>query len=166
MKKLNSNVVRITALLIVLFTIATNIKAQMYESKPDNIKVDYDDVTLQKFVMVNMEMSNEQVVTKDRITAIIKESKLSQDQFNRMFGAMKMGDTTTYGGASKADVAEFKKTSKKVFDVQQAFADKMKVAIRRQGLQLVEFNQITMAYQNNEKLRNKVDLMFQAAMKK
>lgn len=148
-----------------IFFAGTTATAQMYEKKPDNIKTNYDDATLQKFVNVNIAMGTEQVNTKNKINTILSESSLSKEQFNKMFGSLKIGDTISYGGASKADIAEFKKTSKKVFAAQEAFADKMKIAIRREGLQLVEFNQITMAYENDKALKARLDVMFQQAMK-
>lgn len=139
----------------------TTIVAQAQNSLPDYSKPlpatkNYTDETLRSFVKVNVAMGNEQVKTKDAITKVIKESGLSTMRFNEMFGALKIGDTT-YGNAPKSEAKLFKAASTKVFALQEEFASKMKIVIRREGLGLVEFNDITIAYENDPKLKARID---------
>lgn len=129
-------------------------------TKPLPPTKNYSDETLRSFVRVNIAMGNEQVKTKDAINKVIKESGLPTMRFNEMFGALKIGDTT-YGNASKNEAKLFKAASTKVFALQEEFASKMKVAIRKEGLGLVEFNEITVAYENDKNLKARIDQLLQ-----
>lgn len=118
------------------------------------------EASIKKFVEINKTLAPAQMEAQQKMVTIIQGSGLDMQQFSQMAMAMQQGDET-YGDATADDKKAFEAAMEKIAPLQQEVEQKMMKAVEEAGMEMEEFQQIAMAYQQDAELQQKINGMMQ-----
>lgn len=124
------------------------------------VKDDYPDERLQKFVDVNKKLAPHQQEGEAKMVKAIEDEGMKPERFNEILTARQQNDTTNAGADAK-EMGSFNAAAQKIMGLQQEFQQKMQQLIVEEGMEPQEFQEIYLAYQQSPKVQQKIDKMIE-----
>ena len=136
------------------FSLSNDIIAQQQEGQ-QQIREDYSEKELQTFVDANKEVAQIQNAAEQEMISAIEEHKLDVKVFNEILMAKQ--NPNAEPEASEEQLTKFDQAIGDVMQIQQKTENKMQKAIQDAGMNVEEYQQIMMAYQQSPEVQQKVN---------
>ena len=91
----------------------------------------------------------------------IADNDLDVERFQELAQAQQSGDITAVSD-NPEEIAKFSEAGRKVLEVQQRAQEDIKKKIGENQMEIQKFQDISIAYSQSEKVRNKIDALLQA----
>jgi len=121
---------------------------------------EFSDQDLQQFADASARLMVVQQEGEQTMMNILQEEKLSVEQFNEMAKAhqdQKLSEVQ----ATPEEMAAFNKAAQRMVEMQPEFQQDLEEAIQQDGMTLEKFEQIMLAYQQNQSVQQRVDKLMQ-----
>lgn len=125
------------------------------------VKEDFSDETLEKFVDINMKLAPHQQKGEAEMVKAIEDQGMDAERFGEIMTARQMNDSTN-AGASEQELQQVDAAAQEIMGIQQQLQQQMTKVIVDEGMQIEEFQDIVLAYQYSPKVQQKIDGMLQA----
>ncbi len=125
------------------------------ENPPVEVQGDFSEEQLITFVKANEEVMKVQMEGEKEMMQAIESENLEVDKFNQILMSRQNPDQETE--ASAEELAAFNKAAQKVMDLQKDLESKAQQAIESAGLDIEEYQQMMLAYQNNPDVQQRVE---------
>jgi len=155
-----SKISKILSLTTILFAFVLLVKAQEIPV-PAEVNEDFSEEDYAKFVKINKELIPIQQQAEGEMVKAIADNDLDVERFQELAQAQQSGNITAVSDDPE-EIAKFNEAGQKVLDVQQKAQDDIKKKIGENQMDLEKFQNISMAYNQSEKVRNKIDELFKA----
>ena len=155
-----SKISKIFSLTAILFAFALLVKAQEIPV-PAEVNEDFSEEDYAKFVKINKELIPIQQEAEGEMVKAIADKDLDVDRFQELAQAQQSGNITAVTD-NPEEIAKFNEAGQKVLEVQQKAQEDIKKKIGENQMELQKFQEISIAYNQSEKVRNKIDELFQA----
>lgn len=132
------------------------------EGQQQEVRTDFDDKEIEKFVDANLEVTKVQQKAEQEAMEIISENDLEVDRFNEIV-AIQQGQSDEE--ATEEELAAFNAAAQKIMANNQKTQAEMTEVLTEKGVSEEEYQQIMMAYQQDEEFRAKVDAVVQKKSK-
>ncbi|MCC5936013.1 MAG: DUF4168 domain-containing protein [Lunatimonas sp.] len=120
------------------------------------LKEDFSDAEIEKFVAINMEMIPVQQAAEAKMVAAIEEHGLEMQRFQQLFQAQQQGNITDVS-EDPQEIAKFNEAGQQIMKVQEETNLEIQEMIVQSEMELQTFQEISMAYQQSPKIKEKVD---------
>lgn len=134
---------------------------QMQQQAPSN----FSEEDYQQFIALNLEIMPIQQEAQGSMMEAISASGLEMQRFQELAQAQQQG-TIEEAGKSAEEIAKFNKAGEKVMTLQQQMQQEIQASINESDMGMQKFQQMSMAYQQDEEVRSKIDSMMQEKMEK
>lgn len=156
---IHSKLFKIFTLSIVFsLTLAFGVTAQQMPQQQPQAAQDITDEEIEKFVKINQEIMPIQEEMQGRMMATIEETGLDVERFNELAQAMQAGNIKEVSDDPQ-EIAKFNEAGQKVMEMNQEIGAEYQKRMTAHQMDPEKFQQIMMAYQQNESVRSKVDSM-------
>lgn len=129
----------------------------------------YTDAELKKFIKVSKAVQKVQGQFRQKMMKMIQESELDMSTFQEMSrqqSAASQGKEGQKQNHTEAEKAAFDKLQKKMAAEQQKIQKKMETAVRDQGMEPKEYQEMARNINKDQKLRKKVQGMMKGSQSK
>lgn len=125
------------------------------------IKEDFSDQTLEKFVDINKKLAPHQQQGEAKMIQAIEDQGMDTERFGEIMTARQMNDTT-HAGATAEELEKVDAAAQDIMGIQQELQQTMTKVIIDEGMEIEEFQDIILAYQYSPKIQKKVNDLIQA----
>ncbi|HSJ66392.1 MAG TPA: DUF4168 domain-containing protein [Anditalea sp.] len=144
---------------IFTLSLAIGVSAQQLpQQQQQPVTEDFSDEEIEKFVKINQEIMPLQEEMQGRMMETIEETGLEVDRFNQLAQAMQQGNIKDVSDDPQ-EIAKFNEAGQKVMEMNQEMGAEYQKRMTAHQMDPERFQQIMMAYQQSENVRNKVDSM-------
>src|SRR5690554_1208127 len=159
---INPKLLKIVALPIFLVLLAFGVTAQEVPAQvlPD-VNENFTDEEYEKFVKINMEAVPIQQQAEGEMIEIITENGLDVERFQELAQAQQAGSITN-ASEDPEEINKFNMAGQEVLEVQKKVQEEIKQKIVDNEMDVQKFQQIAMAYNQSETVREKIDQLLQA----
>ncbi|WP_340152162.1 DUF4168 domain-containing protein [uncultured Marivirga sp.] len=148
---------------VILSVLATAVFAQQQMPMPQQeVSTDFSDQEIETFVEANLDVTKVQQAAEKEAMGIIKENDLELERFNEIV-AIQQGQSDEE--ASPEEMKAFNAAAQEIMANNQETQSKMVSALEKHDISQEKYQQIMMAYQQDEDFRKKVDTVVQAKSK-
>ncbi|MCX2740417.1 DUF4168 domain-containing protein [Pontibacter anaerobius] len=136
--------------------VAQETTPQPQQAQPQN----FSDADLQQFADAITRLMVVQQEGEKAMMGILEEEKLSVDKFNQMAQAhqeQKLDEV----GATAEEMAAFNSAAQRMMEMQPTLQKDLEAAIQQDGMTLEKYEQIMMAYRQDQGVQQRVDLLMQ-----
>jgi len=144
-----------------IFTLALAVGVsaqQLPQQQQQQVTEDFSDEEIEKFVKINQEIMPIQEQMQGRMMETIEETGLDVERFNQLAQAMQQGNIKDVSDDPQ-EIAKFNQAGQKVMEMNQEIGAEYQKRMTAHKMDPERFQQIMIAYQQSEKVRNKVDSM-------
>ncbi len=132
------------------------------QGQQQEVKTDFDDKEIEKFVEANLEVTKVQQKAEQEAMQIISENELEVERFNEIV-AIQQGQSDEE--ATEKELAAFNAAAQKIMANNQKTQQEMIKVLTDNGVSEKKYQEIMMAYQQDEEFRAKVDAVVQEKSK-
>src|SRR5690554_216139 len=158
----NSKLLKILALPMLFVLLTFGVKAQEVPTQDlPEVNEDFTDEDYEKFVKINMEAIPIQQQAEGEMVEIITEKGLDVERFQELAQAQQAG-TITDASEDPEEINKFNMAGQEVLEVQKKVQEEIKQKIVDNEMDVQKFQQIAMAYNQSETVREKIDQLLQA----
>ncbi|TPE42695.1 DUF4168 domain-containing protein [Pontibacter mangrovi] len=126
------------------------------QAQPQN----FSDADLQQFADASTRLMAVQQEGEATMMSILEEEKLSVDKFNAMAQAHQQQKLDEVE-ATTEEKAAFNKAAERIMAIQPTFEADIKAAIQKDGMSLEKYEQIMLAYRQDQALQQRVNQLMQ-----
>ncbi|HEY9561997.1 MAG TPA: DUF4168 domain-containing protein [Anseongella sp.] len=126
---------------------------------PD-IKDDFSDETLEKFVDINQKLAPHQQEGEVKMIKAIEDKGLKTERFGEIMTAQQLNDSTN-AGASADEMQKVEAAAQDIRDIQMELQQRMTKVIVDEGMEIQEFQDIILAYQYSPKVQKKINTLLE-----
>jgi hypothetical protein len=134
--------------------------AQQVPTAPQEVKEDFTDKDYETFVKINQEVIPIQQEAEGEMIEAISEKGLEVNRFQELAQAQQAGNITDVSDDPE-EIAKFNEAGQEVMKVQEKVQGEIKKKIEDNQMDIQKFQQISMAYNQSETVRNKIDKLLQ-----
>jgi hypothetical protein len=142
-----------------MFVAVVFAQQQMPMPQQQEVSTDYSNEEIETFVEANLEVTKVQQEAEKKAMGIIEENDLELDRFNEIV-AIQQGQSDEE--ASPEEMEAFNAAAQEIMANNQKTQSKMIAALDKYDISQEKYQQIMMAYQQDEEFRKKVDTVVQA----
>ncbi|MGJ3235374.1 DUF4168 domain-containing protein [Marivirga sp.] len=142
-----------------LFAVVVFAQQQMPMPQQQEVSTDYSDEEIETFVEANLDVTKVQQEAEKKAMGIIEENDLELERFNEIV-AIQQGQSDEE--ASPEEMEAFNAAAQEIMANNQETQSKMIAALDKHDISQEKYQQIMMAYQQDEEFRKKVDTVVQA----
>lgn len=121
-----------------------------------DVKEDFTDEEYETFVKINMEVMPIQQEAEGEMMNAITEKGLEVERFQELAQAQQTGKITDVS-EDPEEISKFNLAGQEVLEVQKKVQGEIKQKIEDNNMDIQTFQQISMAYNQSEKVRGKID---------
>lgn len=155
-----SKLSKVFALTAVLSVFAWGAIAQQLPASPQEINEDFTDKDYETFVKINQEVMPIQQEAEGKMIEAISGRGLEVTRFQELAQAQQAGKITDVS-EDPEEIAKFNEAGQEVMKVQEKAQDEIIKKIEDNQMDLQKFQQISMAYNQSETVRSKIDKLLQ-----
>ncbi|WP_276499546.1 DUF4168 domain-containing protein [Pontibacter litorisediminis] len=126
------------------------------QAKPQN----FSDADLQQFADASTRLMVVQQEGEKAMMGILEEEKLSVEKFNQMAQAHQQQKLAEVE-ATPEEMAAFNKAAQRMMEMQPTLQKDLEDAIQKDGMTLEKFEQIMMAYRQDQAVQQRIDQLMQ-----
>lgn len=142
-----------------LFAVVVFAQQQMPMPQQQEVSTDFSDEEIETFVEANLDVTKVQQEAEKKAMGIIEENDLELERFNEIV-AIQQGQSDEE--ASPEEMEAFNAAAQEIMANNQETQSKMIAALDKHDISQEKYQQIMMAYQQDEEFRKKVDTVVQA----
>ena len=157
----NSKLSKILVLPALMFSFAIGAIAQEVPAVPQEVKEDFTDEQYETFVKINMEVIPIQQQAEGEMVEAITEKGLDVTRFQELAQAQQAGKITDVS-EDPEEINAFNLAGQEVLEVQKKVQGEIKQKIADNEMDIQTFQQISLAYNQSEIVRGKIDQLLQA----
>ncbi len=163
MKTLKKNLTKLLSTALFLMC-SSMLLAQMppVQGQQQEVKTDFDEEEIENFVEANLEVTKVQQKAEQEAMQIISENDLDVERFNEIV-AIQQGQSEEE--VTTEELAAFNAAAQKIMANNQKTQQEMMKVLNDNGVSEENYQQIMMAYQQDEEFRAKVDAVVQEKSK-
>lgn len=147
-----------TLSIVFSLALAFGVTAQQMPQQQQPAAQDITDEEIEKFVKINQEIMPIQEEMQGRMMETIEETGLEVERFNELAQAMQAGNIKEVSDDPQ-EIAKFNEAGQKVMEMNQEIGAEYQRRMTAHQMDPERFQQIMIAYQQNERVRSKVDSM-------
>ncbi|AKD02934.1 DUF4168 domain-containing protein [Pontibacter korlensis] len=129
---------------------------QTQQTQPQN----FSDADLKQFADASARLMVVQQESEKAMMGILEEEKLSVDKFNQMAQAHQQQKLNEVD-ATPEEMAAFNNAAQRMMEMQPTLQKDFETAIQKDGMSLEKYEQIMMAYRQDQTLQQRVDKLMQ-----
>jgi len=133
---------------------------QQLPAAPQEIKEDFTDEELENFVKINLEVIPIQQEAEGQMIEAISEKGLDVQRFQELAQAQQTGKITD-ASQDPEELAKFNEAGQEVMKVQKEVQGEIQQKIMDSEMDIQKFQQISMAYNQSETVRTKIDKLLE-----
>jgi hypothetical protein len=142
-----------------LFAVVVFAQQQMPMPQQQEVSTDFSEEEIETFVEANLDVTKVQQEAEKKAMGIIEENDLELERFNEIV-AIQQGQSDEE--ASPEEMEAFNAAAQEIMANNQETQSKMIAALDKHDISQEKYQQIMMAYQQDEEFRKKVDTVVQA----
>lgn len=143
-----------------MFAVVVFAQQQMpMPQQQQEVSTDYSDEEIETFVEANLDVTKVQQEAEKKAMGIIEENDMELERFNEIV-AIQQGQSDEE--ASPEEMEAFNAAAQEIMANNQKTQAKMKEVLGKHDIDEQKYQQIMMAYQQDEEFRKKVDVVAQA----
>ncbi len=156
------------AVAIVAF-VSLNVMAQQQGAPPQmpqqapEVNENFSDEEYEQFVQINTEVIPVQQEAQGKMIKAIEDKGLEVERFQQLAQAQQTGGLQDASDDAE-EIAKFNEAGQEVMEMQKGIQEKVQEVIEDNGLGVQKFQEMSMAYNQSEKVRAKVDEMISEKM--
>ncbi len=147
------------------FIAGTAAIAQQTLPQDMQVKEDFTEKEYEDFVKINLQLIPLQEDAQNQMVKAIEDAGLEVQRFQELAQAQQEGTLTEVSGDPE-ELAKFNQAGQKVLEQQQEVQTQVQETISKSEMSEEQFQQMYMAYNQSEKVRNKIDGMIEKEIKK
>lgn len=121
-------------------------------------KQNFSDSELKQFADASTRLMTVQKSGEQKMMKILEEEKLGIDKFNEMAQAHQQQKLNEVN-ATPAEMAAFNKAAQRMMEMQPQMQKEVEQAIQKDGMTLEKYEQMMLAYQQDQALQEKINKM-------
>ncbi|UCS94122.1 DUF4168 domain-containing protein [Echinicola marina] len=125
----------------------------------------FTDEDYEKFVDINVAIIPVQQEMQGKMVKAIEDEGLEINRFQELARAQQSGNIQD-ASDDPAELAKFNQAGQKVMEMQKDVQVKVQEMIEEEALSVQKFQQISMAYNQDQKVKEKIDALMQEKMNK
>ncbi|MDN3668602.1 DUF4168 domain-containing protein [Echinicola jeungdonensis] len=129
------------------------------------VNEDFTDEEYQKFVKINTEIIPVQQEVQGKMMKVIQEEGLDIKRFQELAQAQQTGGLKD-ASSNAEELAKFNKAGQRVMKMQKEVQTLVQEVITNNELSLQKFQEISLAYNQSDKVRKKIDDLIKKEMEK
>lgn len=146
--------------ILTMFSVVLFAQQQMQmPQQQQKVSTDYSDQEIETFVEANLDVTKVQQEAQKKAMGIVKKNNLDMDRFNEIV-AIQQGQSDEE--ASAEEMKAFNAAAQEIMANNQKTQSKMVTALENHDISQEKYQNIMMAYQQDEDFRKKVDTVVQA----
>ena len=163
MQKINQLVMRILKdrtiflLAIFLFSTFSNVSFAQVRSSQIPVKENFKPEEIQSFIKANQKVIYLEKTSEDEMIKAVKEEGFSVERFNEIAASQQIPEKQI--NIEQEELQSFNNVIQKVAGISKITENKMNASIEEEGLDVVTYQQIVLAYQNSPKVKQEVDAL-------
>jgi len=158
---LYSKLSKVLALSAVSMFFAFGVMAQEVPAVAPPVQEDFTEEEYKTFVKINKEVIPLQQQAEGEMMKVITDKGLDVNRFQELAQAQQTGKITDVS-EDPEEISKFNLAGQEVLEVQKKVQGEIKQKIEDNNMDIQKFQQIAMAYNQSETVRNKIDKMLQA----
>lgn len=127
------------------------------------VNEDFSEEEYEQFVDINTEVIPVQQEAQEKMIKAIEDKGLKVERFQQLAQAQQTGSLTDASDDAE-EIAKFNEAGQEVMEMQKGIQEKVQKVIEDNGLGVQKFQEMSMAYNQSEKVRTKVDEMISKKM--
>ncbi|WKK77353.2 DUF4168 domain-containing protein [Marivirga salinae] len=132
---------------------------QQMPMQQKEVSTDYSDDEIETFVEANLDVTKVQQESQKKVMGIIEENDMNLERFNEIV-AIQQGQSDEE--VEPKELEKFNAAAQEVMAHNQKTQSKMVAALKNHDISEEKYQNIMMAYQQDEEFRKKVDSIVQA----
>ncbi|WP_233555611.1 DUF4168 domain-containing protein [Pontibacter oryzae] len=150
----------LAALFVAASMAAPEASAQQTTPQSQQQQQSFSDTDLKQFASASSRLVAVQQKGEKAMMSILEEEKLSIDKFNEMAQAHQQQKLDEVE-ASAEEKAAFNKAAQRMMELQPTLEKDVEAAIQKEGMTLEKYEQIMIAYRQDEALQQRVNALMQ-----
>ncbi len=127
------------------------------------VNEDFTDDEYEKFVKINTEIIPVQQEVQGKMMKAIQEEGLEIQRFQELARAQQTGDIKN-ASSDPEELSNFNKAGQRVMEMQKEIQTQVQEVIKNNELSLQKFQEISLAYNQSEKVKKKIDELMKKEM--
>jgi len=156
-----SKLSKVLALSAFSMFLACGVMAQEVPAVAPPVQEDFTEEEYKTFVKINQEVMPIQQQAEGEMMKVITDKGLDVNRFQELAQAQQTGKITDVS-EDPEEISKFNLAGQEVLEVQKKVQGEIKQKIEDNNMDIQRFQQIAMAYNQSETVRNKIDKMLQA----
>ncbi|MDQ3190090.1 MAG: DUF4168 domain-containing protein [Bacteroidota bacterium] len=132
---------------------------QMLNQEQKQIKTDYSDKTLSKFIEASKSIDQIQQQTEQEMIKVVEKENLNVERFNEIAQAQQNPEAEL--DVTEKELKSFETAVGQFQKIQEQMQSKMENAIKEKNIELDEYKEIMFAYQQNQEFQKKINSLLQ-----
>ncbi|WP_186753837.1 DUF4168 domain-containing protein [Echinicola salinicaeni] len=129
------------------------------------VENDFTDEDYEKFVAINVAIIPVQQELQGKMVKAIQDEGLDINRFQELARAQQSGNIKD-ASDDPAELAKFNQAGQKVMEMQKGVQAKVQEMIQEEELSVQTFQRMSMAYNQDQKVKKKIDTLMQEKMNK
>jgi len=143
---------------VFLFSILFSNLAHAQISSPQiPVKENFKAEEIQSFIKANQKVVYLEKTSEDEMIKAMREEGFTVERFNEIAAAQQTPEKQVK--IEQEEIQSFNNVIQKVADISKNTENKMSASIEEEGLDVVTYQQIVLAYQNSAKVKHEVDAL-------
>lgn len=153
MNTLKSRAILILA--IFSLSIFSNVAFTQVNSSQIPIKENFKPEEIQCFIKANQKIIYLEKTSEDEMIKVVKEEGFTLERFNEIAASQQNPEKKI--SIEQDELQSFNDVAQKVAGISKTTENKMNASIEEEGLDVITYQQIVLAYQNSSKVKHEVD---------
>lgn len=145
----------------ILALFATTVQAQFQQPPQEAPSIEVSDEELVTFIDASMKAHNVQMKSEEEMIGILDDEGLSVEAFNEIMQSVQMGEVLEDLDITLDEMEQFENASEKIEKVQEKMNIELVKAIENEGLDMMRFQEINMAIQQDPELQQRAQELLQ-----
>ncbi|HWV75376.1 MAG TPA: DUF4168 domain-containing protein [Pseudosphingobacterium sp.] len=143
---------------VFLFSILfSNLALAQISSPQIPVKENFKAEEIQSFIKANQKVVYLEKTSEDEMIKAMREEGFTVERFNEIAAAQQTPEKQVK--IEQEEIQSFNNVIQKVADISKTTENKMSASIEEEGLDVVTYQQIVLAYQNSAKVKHEVDAL-------
>lgn len=121
------------------------------------VKEDFKKEELQSFVKANQKVVAIQRASEEEMIKVVKDEGFTVERFNEIAESQQNPDKKVE--ADEKELASFNSAAQKITGMSQQVDGQMQESIKQEGLDIETYQQIILAYQSSDKVKQEIDAL-------
>jgi hypothetical protein len=142
---------------VCLFSIFSSVARAQVSSPQIPVKENFKPEEIQSFIKANQKVAYLEKTSENEMIKVVEEEGFTVERFNEIAASQQAPEK--HVNIEQEELQSFNSVIQKVADISKTTENKMNASIEEEGLDVVTYQQIVLAYQNSTKVKQEVDAL-------